>query len=318
MVIPLTPDAFYEGAREFAGTALEAHLARKYRRVAIDAATALEHLAKACLAARSPALLTEMKNEGSVSSLLRLLGITAREMPPQLRTVSLRNAYDRAKRFVTSSASDRDLQTLFDMRDGTIHAAQNDEVEERLVVAFVQHADALLADLGHDRATFWGAQLDVVDALLADASDKVAHGVAVKLAAARANFERRYGEEPVEVLCLVRRLASPQSLGTGQERAYCPACESPGVASGYKEVEWGYEGDEDVTFRATSGIVFFTAEAFACGVCGLRLDLEAELTAAGMESRWEIEGADPYEPDPGDEDAAYERWRDSRLLERGE
>ncbi len=46
------------------------------------------------------------------------------------------------------------------------------------MVAFVQHSDtllALLAVLHVDRVRFWGRQLTVVDALLADASDKVAH-----------------------------------------------------------------------------------------------------------------------------------------------
>ncbi len=76
MVAPLPPDAFCESAREFAETALAAHHARKYRRVAIDAGTALEHLAKACLAKRSPGLLAEMKDEASYHSLSRLLGIT--------------------------------------------------------------------------------------------------------------------------------------------------------------------------------------------------------------------------------------------------
>jgi hypothetical protein len=42
--------AFYESARDCALSALEAHHASKNRRVALDAGTALEHLAKAYLA----------------------------------------------------------------------------------------------------------------------------------------------------------------------------------------------------------------------------------------------------------------------------
>src|SRR5215471_19857392 len=147
MADALSPDAFYESACEFAQTSLGAHHARKYRRVAVDAATSLEHLAKACLATRSPALLTELKSEANFPSLLWLLGITEGKPPRQLRTVGLRDVLARVRMFVTSRASDDDLRILVDMRDGTVHAAQNDEVEERLVVAFVQHADALLADL---------------------------------------------------------------------------------------------------------------------------------------------------------------------------
>lgn len=76
--------------------------------------------------------------------------------------------------FVASPASQADLRLLVDLRDGTVHAGQNEQVEERLVVAFIQQADAFLEDLGHNRAAFWAGQLEVVDALLAVASDKTA------------------------------------------------------------------------------------------------------------------------------------------------
>jgi hypothetical protein len=148
--IPLTVDGFIESAREFAFEALDAYIARRFRRVALDAGTALEHLAKACLASRSPALLTELRNEGNFVSLLGLLGMARGTGPTYLRTVSLRDALARVRKLVTSTASVADLEMLVDMRDGTVHAARNDELEERLVVTFVQHCDVLLADLGAD------------------------------------------------------------------------------------------------------------------------------------------------------------------------
>jgi hypothetical protein len=312
MILPPTPDAFYDSAREFAETALEAHRDRRSRRLALDAGTALEHLAKACLATRSAALLTELRSEANFPSLLRLLGIREGKGPRRLRTVGLRDALERAKTFVTSNAPDDELRTLVDMRDGTVHAAQDDQVEERLVVAFVQHADALLADLGRDRAKFWGGQLAVVDALLADASDKIAHHVEVKLAAARASFDRRYGEEPDELLHLVRRLANPQVLENDQAPIECPACESLGIATGAREVEYDHQEDQDGTIYPVA-VVRLTVASFACRVCGLQLDSAAELTAARMEAYWEDEGADPLEFEPPfDEDAAYEAWRDQR------
>lgn len=53
-------------------------------------------------------------------------------------------------------ASEVDLALLIDLRDGVVHAAVNEEIEERLLVAFVQQADASLADLRRNRADFWG------------------------------------------------------------------------------------------------------------------------------------------------------------------
>jgi hypothetical protein len=68
MAEPLTPGAFYDSARDFARTALEAHHAQDYSRMAVDAGTALEHLVKACLATRSSALLVELKGEADFQS----------------------------------------------------------------------------------------------------------------------------------------------------------------------------------------------------------------------------------------------------------
>jgi DNA-binding Lrp family transcriptional regulator len=313
MVVPFTPDSFHDGAREFAQTALEAHHARKYRRVAIDAGTALEYLAKACLAARSPALLMELKSEANFPHLLELLGISeglgisGGKARRRLRTVSLRGALERAKTLVTSRASDEDLRALIDMRDGSIHAAQSDEVEERLLVAFVQQADAFLADLGFPRPLFWDAQLAVVDALLADASDKVAHRVEVKLAEARANFQRQYGTAHAEVLDLVRRLATPQRFDEFEfpGPVDCPACASLGVASGFFDIEWDEERDED-RVPMHGGTLLFFADGLRCRVCGLELGSAAELAATGMEPPWEEGHVDRSEYDSEYEQALDE------------
>jgi hypothetical protein len=134
-----SPDTFYDSAREFAITALEAHHSGNYRRVALDAGTALEHLAKACLARRSPALLAELKGEQSVASLAWLLEIDGAKLPPKVRTVGLSDALSRTDSFVTSTAAREDLQTLVDMRNGVVHAAQNAEIEGRILAAFAQH-----------------------------------------------------------------------------------------------------------------------------------------------------------------------------------
>jgi hypothetical protein len=180
----LTPDALYDSAVSFARTALDAYHSGESRRVALDACTALEHLAKACLASRSPALLTEFRGESKRNSLLQLLGLPEGK-PLQLRTVGLRAALNRAKTFVSSKASSDALETLVELRDGAVHIGNNIAVEETLLVAFVQFAESLLLDLGRNRTVFWGNQLTVVDALLAEASDNVAHRVSVKMEAAK-------------------------------------------------------------------------------------------------------------------------------------
>src|ERR1700722_4971309 len=160
MADPFSSDAFYGSARDFALSALEAHHAGKDRRVPLDAGTALEHLAKACLAERPPALLAELRGDSGINSVMGLLRIRGAAVPAaKIRTVGLTEALARAGRFVRSRADKDDLQLLIDMRNGVVHAATETEVEERILAAFTQQADALLNELGRNRGDFWGGQL---------------------------------------------------------------------------------------------------------------------------------------------------------------
>ena len=315
MADPFSPDAFYQSACDFALSALEAHHAGNYRRVPLDAGTALEHLAKASLARRSPALLAELKNDSSIHSVITLLGIEGAGSPASVRTVGLAQALKRIDRFVKSKTDDRDLDTLVDMRNGIVHAAENVEVEERILAAFVQRADVLLEDLGRDRKDFWGGQLTVVDALLKDASDKLAHRVEVRLAAADAWLEHRYATEGKAVLDVVRALSNSAVLTHSERFRQCPVCGSQGIATGehsveYEPADWDKEAGE-VTDVAPE--VWFSARSFRCNVCGLRLDSQAEMDKV-FDPVWEIEDADwrEYESLYDDEDDAYERWREER------
>jgi hypothetical protein len=91
-------------------------------------------------------------------------------------------------------------------------------------------------------------------------------------------------------------------------------CGSDGIATGEHTVEW----NPDDSYKEASqvpnfvGEVWFTAQKFFCPVCHLRLDSKAEIDTAGIETAWQIEGADwrEYEQEPLDEDAPYERWRE--------
>ncbi len=103
MADPFSSDAFYGSAREFALSALEAHHAGNHRRVPLDAGSALEHLAKACLARRSPALLAELKGDSSIGSVIGLLRIEGAAVPAIVRTVGLSGALARADLFVGCS-----------------------------------------------------------------------------------------------------------------------------------------------------------------------------------------------------------------------
>jgi hypothetical protein len=280
MVTAPTVRELYKSAAKFARSALDAHHEGDHQRVALDAGTSLEHLTKACLAKRSPALLVELRT-GNWVSLTVLCGLSQPGLK-HLRTVGLREACERVKTFVTSPAPKDDLDLLINLRDGVVHAAVNDQVEEQLLVAYALQADSILADMKVPRSTFWGAHQEDVDALLGDASDKVAERVKMKLAAAKATLEKKYGVMTDEMLKAIWGI-TPRIDAMLESTAPCVVCGSDGVAEG--EI-WLDEALDNETGSVYGGLRF-TPTTFACQQCELRLTSPKEMLAAGMPTDWE-------------------------------
>lgn len=309
-----TPDSLYYSAEQWASTALAAHGAGDLHRVAVDAATCLEHLLKACLARRSPALIVDLnRGEQSFPSLLQLLGIADAKPSKRVWTVGLRDAVARMNTFITPPASD-DIKTLIDMRDGTIHAASREEVEERLVVAFIHYAETLLEDLDRRRDRFWGDQVEVVDALLAASTDMTERRVKVKMAAAAADYQKRYSAISFDMSAVAHGFAGHDILSGDEDIVDCPVCRSPALAHGYPWVEWNFEQQGDGSYRRADGKVWFWAHSLECSVCVLQLTTHAELLAADLPEKWLVRNADPeeYEEPDYDEQADLQRWLDEQ------
>ena len=129
-------------------------------------------------------------------------------------------------------------------------------------------------------------------------------------------IERRYASEGEAVIRALRALSKSVPLTADQRFRDCPVCGSDGIATGEHTVEWNPDDSYKETSQSPNfvGEVWFTALKFRCPVCHLRLDSEAEIDAAGIETAWQIEGADwrEYEQEPLDENAPYERWREER------
>jgi hypothetical protein len=168
------------------------------------------------------------------------------------------------KTFFTSVAAEVDLTLLINLRDGVVHAALDEEVKERLLVAFVQQVDATLVDMGRSRDDFWGDRRAMVDALLVAASDKVTRRVQVKLAAARAAFEERYGETQRELREFVKTVVP--RFDEREEVTECPACGCKGVAKGEHSVNADVSAGKDGEL-STYAWVEFAPVSFSCQAC---------------------------------------------------
>jgi hypothetical protein len=105
----------------------------------------------------------------------------------------------------------------------------------------------------------------VVDALLADASDRVAYGVTVKLAAAKAAFTQKYGEMSDELRDLIQRISERHNKDE-EAIADCPACGSVGVAEGEYFVDGDVEVDHHGEPHAWSVVKSMPRDFLVCSV----------------------------------------------------
>lgn len=305
-----TSDSLAASAKRFAASAIEAYGSTEAGRVALDAGIALEHLAKACLARRSPVLLTELK-PGNWHSMLMLMSIPEAK-PKHLRTIGAREAIDRVRVFVSSTADMEAVARLVDLRDGLAHVGDEMEPDEEILLAFIQQSNSYIEDLGVDRNDYWGPNLSVVEELASAAGTKIDQRVRARVAASKARFLKVFAEMTPEMLTVMRSLA-PVFDPAECAAQTCPACGSLGVACGDFEVDWVPEYDKHGDIEYMAADITFHAASFECARCQLHLDNATEIAASGMAAAWELPDADPhlYEFDHWDQDLTYEAWRES-------
>lgn len=280
-----TVKSLISSASKYAQNALDAYESSEYELFSIFAATALEHITKACLTKRHPALLLNLQGKDSWKSLLFFVGATEKR-PEKLVTVSLRDSLWRVGDFFESNARTDDLFQLIDIRDGAIHAAANLSIEERLVVAFLRQMEASRKDLNLDRQEFWTSYLGVVDAILSEEADRVKRNVELKLQQARVKFKRNLAPYSDEIKRTI--MQAVRTLREDEASTECPACDCLGIAVGVREYYLMLK-EESQTRVTTTAYASFEAKEFACGVCGLILASPEEIQLAGMNPTWEFE-----------------------------
>ena len=150
----------------------------------------------------------------------------------------------------------------------------------------------------------------MVDALLDEASTELARRVEVKLAAARADFAKRFGPVPENLRQPLLEAMVPALPHFDSAHARCPVCDSLGVAEGEIDVDWDVSFGKDGEPDAGAARVLMRAESFVCSACGLKLVDTAEMAAAGMEASWTVVGVDAENYLDWYRDQYYDRYDD--------
>lgn len=278
-------DELLASASKYAQRAVDAHNSQEYELLAIFAATALEHITKACLIRRHPVLLLNLQGKDSWKSLLFLVGTTSKR-PDRLLTVGLRDALIRVKDLFDSNANQTDLLQLIDIRDGAVHVARNIMIEERQVIAFLRQIDASLDDLRYVREKFWNSRLGVVEAILSEEADRVKRGVGLKIQQAKVKFELNLAPYSADIKQAI--VATIRLLRDDEASCICPACGSLGIAVGDKNFSLIME-EESPSVIQVRAIASFKAASFTCNLCGLSLVSSEEMAEAKMDLEWDFD-----------------------------
>jgi len=228
----------------------------------------------------------------------------------RVRTISLREALDRAKLFAPECASlIKDLHLLIAVRDGIVHLADASAatVEEVLVVYLkaTEELRAALADVV--RTSYWGGFVDLVDSALRENVEQARLRVEAALAVARAEFARRFAELDEKTKTAIRStIVASYSFASDEEQLiHCPACETEALVSGSViadyEPDWDQHDDGRPWLVGVSVQVLFTPDGLLCNACHLELNGRDEMNAAGVGDPWYLEDIDvwinAYEPD---------------------
>jgi hypothetical protein len=301
-------DELCSAAASFAQSSLRARLDGESMVYLLHAATALELLAKSFLASIHGSLIAG----DDFDSLLHGCSQSrhARKPRSRMRTITIGEALKRVGQVLPPIDNLRQsLQLLADVRNGVVHAGQLEQgAEEAVLVPFLKACDYLVGGMAEsDRERLWGDLLSMVDARLSESIKAAELATTEALTVAHLAFDRRYGSLDSTVR---------DAVLSGVESAYdvtkyeedlvdCPACSRRALTRGSYDVEW--EADYDVAdgegyIAGVYPVVTYSPGHLDCRVCGLELDGEEQLSAAGVPASWQIEDAEPQDFYDADED----------------
>ncbi|REF36226.1 hypothetical protein DFJ64_1628 [Thermasporomyces composti] len=256
---------------------------------------AIEHLAKAYLASISLSLVVDPKH---VTSLFYAVGVNRKKYAELVLTISMKDALKRVAMLLETfpfRKPEDDLKDLIHTRNGIAHAAMwNPRYGEKAFILGLQTAEHLVLAIGKDAATFWGQYRAKVSVMMRDRRLAIKDIAAVRIEAAKREFESRFGSDVDEDL--LRKIEGvPAGLSTDDAAPVtCPACGRLGYVQGDSELEG--EPDWDIADGEPyfNGVYVFwelRVNSFACQVCKLELPTRELVEEAGIPTEIELRPA---------------------------
>jgi hypothetical protein len=277
---PVSFDTLLTGARKFSALAMTACAGEDHELFALHAGVAVEHLAKAVLANKNPALLLDLRGgRRSTDMLYHLTGVKSVSAEKEW-TIGAAEAISRLRDLEVLSG-DRMLDRLVELRNGTAHSGGKGAAEDLLPV-FARTVDVLLCDAGIAHDEFWGPWLTAATMAISDAHSKVARDVNLRIQNIRQlyieslPFKPNGGAEDPRTRIPDRKTVYQvhyfEDCVLIVRMVDCPGCARLAFSVVTATVN-------DITENHAS----FTHERLFCGHCQLSLEGQEKLEAAGLE-----------------------------------
>jgi hypothetical protein len=289
--------------------ALNAWSEDDYRRVAVLAPLAVEHLGKAVLWSENPVLVVPLTADSENT----LFGLATKPnlADPKLRTVGLSLLLKRLEALLGGLPIDKGQRVrMVETRNGAMHVGTPAQSRHVLIDSLIL-CDLMLERLDRDPEVFYRGHRANVQTLMDEKRTEVGHRVAAKRARARRHLtelEDKLGSDVFREACdRLEDEATETITGTSLESSWCavgktcPECGSQGCLLGPVELDpvihYDREPSGDGTYDSTpyqSGWdVTLTPTSFACNVCRLELAGAAELAECSLpDTRVAV---DPYD-----------------------
>jgi hypothetical protein len=284
---------------------LRQYAAHDFNRFGIEAGVAVELAAKAVLVAINPCLIADPRH---FESMLALSGHGQAVSLQAIRTIGCIEALKRVSRIIPLIRVSP-LEPLAEARNGALHLVGTDSgTAFRLLAPYIDALKTMGETLNVNFDDMFGEYSDLAKGVLQQSVEEAQIRVTAKVAHAKQLFAERYGDMHGEGLKTVIRAVEATYLLTAYDEMLsdCPACGHMAKLIGHHSFrEWDYDSDEEGNVVSRTAIVDLYVEELRCAVCGLELQGEDELTAAGIETAIELDDVDSSdfeEKDWDDED----------------
>ncbi|MEU6635699.1 hypothetical protein [Streptomyces rochei] len=175
----LSFESFYEGAQKAALRAMDDHARREYDEFALHAGVAVEKLAKATLVKMNPLYIASGK-----------VTVVAGQKQFTTHTITMSEALKRLAQVGIGKITPS-LQTLIELRNGTIHASGDDAAKDQIPTLATTIA-AMLKHLGISVGDFWGRWTSAVNVAVDKQRNEIQRDIEIRIKQARHLFEDRF------------------------------------------------------------------------------------------------------------------------------